>query len=339
MKYVCDHKRTIEALQTWAKPHKLVTASFFFWSAGPLMQKSQAGLLQSLLYQVLLASPNLILKYFSSRPAKEPWTRKELFKALEKISHGTNGLLSAKYCFFIDGLDEYGGDDEHDVDYQKIVDLLQSLSKSPRIKIYVSSRSWNVFLLAFEGSCNQIAMEKLTIADMEIYVHDLLAQDKGFKRITASDPQCVELVPQIVERAQGVWLWVFFVVRDLLNDIKGREDFSSLVRRLNELPRELQKYFEEILARIDEFHIRDAATIFLVTVEAPRPLPVLAFKFFSTIRRARLYAIWSRLNPAKYTKTTTNGEFFSTLAVAICSKSLIRAKNLWHHDGINTSLF
>lgn len=109
------------------------------------MQKFQTGLLQSLLYQVLLASPNLILEFFPERSAKEPWTRKELFKALKEVLHSTDSTVSAKYCFFIDGLDEYGEDDEHDVEHEQLVDLLQSLSQSHNIKIYVSSRPWTAF--------------------------------------------------------------------------------------------------------------------------------------------------------------------------------------------------
>lgn len=298
MKYVCDHYRTRDALQTWAGPQMLVTASYFFWAAGLRMQKSQVGLLQSLLYQVLVASPKLILEYFPDRLAKEPWTRKELFEALGKASRGTGCPLSAKYCFFIDGLDEYGGvDDDHDVNPEELIDLLRRLSTSPNIKICVSSRPWNVFLLAFEGLRHQVAMEKLTITDMKIYVDDLLAQSEGFKEISAREPQCAELVPKIVDRAQGVWLWVFLVVRDLLNDIKGREDYSSLLRRLNEFPRELEKYFEDILDRIEKFHVEEAAKIFLVAVEAPRPLPVLAFKFLLEEARDPHFAIVGSISP------------------------------------------
>jgi hypothetical protein len=62
MKYICDHERTLGALRTWAGPEKLVTANYFFWNAGLPMQKSQKGLLQSLLYQVLRSCPDLIQK-------------------------------------------------------------------------------------------------------------------------------------------------------------------------------------------------------------------------------------------------------------------------------------
>lgn len=73
------------------------------------MQKSQAKLLQSLLYQVLRACPALILEVCPSKGPRESWKQKELFEALEKVSKQT--ILLAKFCFFVDGLDEYEGDD------------------------------------------------------------------------------------------------------------------------------------------------------------------------------------------------------------------------------------
>lgn len=83
------------------------------------MQKSQVGLLQSLLYQVLRACPALIAEVCPQKVRKEPWKRKELFETLDKVLKQT--VLRAKFCFFIDDLDEYEGDDED------IVHLLQAL--------------------------------------------------------------------------------------------------------------------------------------------------------------------------------------------------------------------
>lgn len=148
MKYISQHDRTIGALQSWAKSHKLVLASYFFWNSGHYMEKSQLGLLQRLLYQILLASPELIFEHFPGRLAKnvkEPWSLGELIEAFQNISlnENRNSALSAKYCFFIDGLDEYGGDGEQTVHCDDLVALIQRLANLANVKICISSRPWN----------------------------------------------------------------------------------------------------------------------------------------------------------------------------------------------------
>ncbi|KAL4909343.1 hypothetical protein BDW74DRAFT_174544 [Aspergillus multicolor] len=60
MKYAADTKRTKRALQIWAGGTPLYIASFYFWNQGLPMQKSQIGLFQSLLYQILKAAPHLV---------------------------------------------------------------------------------------------------------------------------------------------------------------------------------------------------------------------------------------------------------------------------------------
>lgn len=59
MKYLHRHENTLAALRTWAGGKQLVTASYFFWYAGADMQKSQQGLLQTLLYDILRQFPAL----------------------------------------------------------------------------------------------------------------------------------------------------------------------------------------------------------------------------------------------------------------------------------------
>ena len=86
MKFLLNHTETAESLKSWAGPKELVTASFFFWNAGPSIQKSQEGLFRSLLYEILSQCPDLTrtvcsLKAETFRPfvrELEPWTRQEL---------------------------------------------------------------------------------------------------------------------------------------------------------------------------------------------------------------------------------------------------------------------
>jgi hypothetical protein len=66
MKYIFDSRRTRKELATWANTPEtdddrpLCFVTFFFWNSGTPEQKSQMGLLRSLLYQVLRTCPNLV---------------------------------------------------------------------------------------------------------------------------------------------------------------------------------------------------------------------------------------------------------------------------------------
>ena len=283
MKYVSNHRATLETLRRWAGAEQLFTANFFFWNSGYPMQKSQVGLLQSLLYQVLRTYPALIMEVCPLNPLRGPWKRKELFDALDKVSKQTT--LLAKSCFFVDGLDEYEGDDED------IITLLQELASCPSIKICVSSRPWNVFLDAFDDSKWKLVLEDLTRDDMRKYVHTMLIQNQAFSEMSKYDPRCETLVPQITRKAQGVWLWVYLVVRDLLRDLKGEEEYPLLQRRLDSFPDELERYFENIIDRIDRIHGEETARIFLVAVTAVQPFPLFSLSYLSMEATDKDYAI------------------------------------------------
>ncbi|KAF2122066.1 hypothetical protein BDV96DRAFT_136943 [Lophiotrema nucula] len=280
MKFLCSHPRTSEGLLHWAKSKRLVTANFFFWNAGPPMQKPQNGLLQSILYQLLAASSELDLDTLDSRP-KEPWTRKELLDVLRQVVRDFKP--STKLCFFIDGLDEYDGHEED------IIQLLQDLSASPHIKICLSSRPWNSFVDAFDDSEWKLVLEELTKRDMRKYVHEMM--EKGDAVSTLTNRHLKTLEVKIVDKAHGVWLWVFLVVRNLVKDIRGGEDFAFLQRRLESFPEELEDYFESIIAKIDRIHQCDTARIFLLALDATRPLQMMALKYILMEREEPNFAL------------------------------------------------
>jgi hypothetical protein len=60
MRYIYEHSKTREHLSLWARGSPLILAGFFFWNSGVLQQRSQAGLLQTLLYQILSQRADLM---------------------------------------------------------------------------------------------------------------------------------------------------------------------------------------------------------------------------------------------------------------------------------------
>ena len=114
MKCISEHPSTLDHLEAWAGTTKLCTASYYFWNQGFEMQNSQVGLFQSLLYQILKSVPRLVEIVCPDRPEHEDWSLKELKTTFARIA--TQEDLEVKFCFFIDGLDEYNGAEEDVVD-------------------------------------------------------------------------------------------------------------------------------------------------------------------------------------------------------------------------------
>ena len=68
MKYIASHAKTKELLSDWAPhPKQILRASFYFYYAGSELQKSEVGLLRSLLHQILTQRRDLIQLAFPER--------------------------------------------------------------------------------------------------------------------------------------------------------------------------------------------------------------------------------------------------------------------------------
>ena len=71
MRFIWNHPLTTEHLKAWSADSEVMIASFFFWNSGTTEQRSQVGLLRSLLLEVLDHHRDFIPKAFH-----EEWERK-----------------------------------------------------------------------------------------------------------------------------------------------------------------------------------------------------------------------------------------------------------------------
>jgi hypothetical protein len=271
MKFICEHEATKQALQTWANGQQLVVANFFFWNAGrQVLQRSQEGLLRSILYQILRQCPDLIP---DAAARLEDFSTPKLLSVFGSIAtHLTTSKV--KFCFFIDGLDEYEGKPD------AIIQLVELLKSALQVKICVSSRPWNEFEKAFgQDQSKKLYMQELTRGDIELYVRDTLENDPGFQELKQRDHCCPNLVQDVVDAAEGVFLWVFLVVRSLLEGLTNADRIVDLQRRLRDLPTDLNEYFERILFTVDNFYRKETAQMFQVTLMAHDTLSLMAYWF------------------------------------------------------------
>ncbi|KAL2849870.1 hypothetical protein BJY01DRAFT_210429 [Aspergillus pseudoustus] len=289
MKYASDSERTIEALKTWAGGLALYTASFYFWNQGLSKQKSQLGLFQSLLYQILKAAPHLVYAACDDHFDAESWDVDELKQAFDRLSQQTS--LSAKFCFFIDGLDEYNGEEED------IIAVLTSLSKSVHVKICASSRPWPDFQSAFSHPNRTLIVQDFTLDDMKVYIRDRLEIHEKFQTLQHKDPRCREIIAKIAERAQGIWLWVYLVTRDLRRQLNHNEGYDTLLKTLESFPPKLDEYFRRIIEQRHPALREEMSQIFLITTDAVQPLPIVALTFLQPLVKDTNHAVNLPIEP------------------------------------------
>ena len=276
MRYIVEDVRTKMELQSWAGQAKVVTASFFFSGLGTTLQKSEQGLLQSLLYEVLSQCSDLVPDVCSSRyhifgANARIWTKSEVIKVFQALGKHKSSLM---FCFFIDGLDEFDGN------HKDIVRMVKNLANSTNIKICLSSRHLYIFLKAFGDYSGNLMLEDLTKPDINHYVSRIVADDSDYTRLAAVDARCKELVNEIVANAQGVFLWVRLVVNELLLGLGSEDDIGDLQKRLRRLPNDLEDYYRLMLRKIHDIYREEAAELFQLTKEATGPLALLAIAVY-----------------------------------------------------------
>lgn len=297
MKYATNHPTTHALLSSWAYPKPAVVACHYFWSAGTSMQKSHQGLLQTLLYDIFRQLPDLIEYACVERWAKsleelshESWELPELRRVLKRIADRKD--LAAKFCFFIDGLDEYEGDH---LDFCR---ALQELSNSPHVKLCVSSRPWNVFEDSFgrDEAC-KLYVHDLTRSDIRSYAESRLQEHPRWEEVNVEVEDAQWLVKEITERADGVFLWVFLVTRELRNGLTEWDSFSDMRRRLDSIPRDLEDFFKQILDSVEPFHHEKMATTLQISLAAMQPAPVIIYCFHDEEYEDQDYALKIPLEP------------------------------------------
>ena len=279
MKYIYGDKRTMDHLKIWAAGVPLVTAAFFFWNSGTRMQMSEVGFLQSILSQVLAERPALIPRILPERwetynlfgHDESIWSEPELQRAFRLLAR--EQAPEAKFCFFIDGLDEFDGD------HTNLIRLIKDISPSSNIKLCVSSRPWVLFEDAFKHKPS-LMLQDLTYPDIKHFIDSAFNNNSEFVELQKRESgYASELLKDIAQKSSGVFLWVNLVVHSLLAGLVNGDRVSDLQRRLDFLPPDLEDLYEKMLNSLDPFYLEHASQIFQHVRAASEPPSLLCLSF------------------------------------------------------------
>ena len=273
-------------------------ASFFFWRPGSPRQKSLDGLCRSLLHDVLQSRPELIpevLPELWRDASASPWQiqtkfliqKKDVRAAFTRLIGHKSLYAEQCFCFFIDGLDEYQATASED--YKELVELLSSWTRTaPRgVKLCVSSREYNVFMNIFSAD-NRLRLHELTRFDMESYARARLEDisEEGAKNT---------LVKAVVDKAEGIFLWVALVVKQMRDQLEDGADPEALMQAVDLLPDELDSLYEHILKSLSKADRKKAYQTFAILplTRAPiwdLPVSMLAYSFLDKFDSDKTFA-------------------------------------------------
>lgn len=205
-------------------------------------------------------------------PRLSRWTHTELLRIFKTVLQQTSVPLTL--FLLIDGLDEYEGDKDDLLDLLDVI--ISTMGDKSRIQLCLSSRPWNVFEEAFGKSPN-FRLQDLTYKDIRMYVAGSLYQRERMKELARVDSDSTSrLIEDIVERADGVFLWVKLVVKSLINGLRNYDNIMDLQKRLAKFPTDLEPLYRRMLDDIDDMYIEQAIKLFQIMQTIRKPPRVLS---------------------------------------------------------------
>ncbi|PNP79870.1 hypothetical protein FNYG_06567 [Fusarium nygamai] len=246
IKFVINNDSTKRLLGSWDPNNKIL--SHFFWKIGSESQSSIKGLLCSLLYDLLSEDDDAIdkvlreFKFSQEKDFYKEWSSQEaekiLLSLLDAGAHST--------CIFIDGLDEISNRDG----YQLLLNVIHRLMSCQRVKVCVSSRPEIELVKRLERiGAQSLRLDDLTKPEMVVYLRkefDTLPRD------LSTDLEFEKFTTTLLQKAQGVFLWLALATKSLTNGIMNGDDQETLSQRLEELPEELESLYQTMWERLNE---------------------------------------------------------------------------------------
>lgn len=208
------------------------------------------------------------------------WTREHLYDALRRLI--SQRKVKINLLLILDALDEYDGRPEFIASFLR--DLENIELSSTHLRILFSSRPWKIFIEEF-ASTPGFQIHDHTRMDIEELCATRMPQDDMALKLLSP------LVPEIVTRTRGVFIWVKLVMNELTTMLTVADDMrmphlqEELAQCLDSLPDELDEFYRLIIERIPT-SVRWDAYVILETIS--RSMELLSIQeLLSVVRISR----------------------------------------------------
>ena len=281
MKFAIVHPLKRNVLEQYNRSHWVV-AAYFFHDRGTEVQKSITGFLREILYQILRQRRSLFpLIYPLFRPnrpsssipgigldgGKEDilkqnddqinynWSPSVLQDALFSIA--CKSVVDVNICIFVDALDEHDGNHR---DLLSTLDRLTRLTgnKFFRLRLCLAGRQENIFKDAFRD-CPGFSIHDLTTGDIRRYTEGRIQDAMSGKLTKDSELALSSLIEDIIDRAEGVFLWIRLVNDELVEGLCEGDSIEELTDLLSGIPSELEELYTRALRRPNRTQTRAPA--------------------------------------------------------------------------------
>lgn len=289
MNHIFNDRRTTQLLNTWASSDSkpLVTAAFFFWRSGARLERSEEGLLRSLLYSVLTQkpefSPTVLPKPWATLFGKSGdtdgpglWELKDLRAAFERLCK-----LPLKLFFLIDGLDEY--QDDTGSSSGVIERLIRAVNDSQDVKALVSSRHLDEH--SKMGLSPKINLHEMNRDDIREYVLESLKISPELeKEAENDDTHYKKIVNYVSAKANGSFLWAKLAVEIIGRQLSRGQTLHEIQQSLEGLKEPLMHdLYRKLWSNMATVHQAEASKILRIVL-AGRHLASSRSNFGQSIR-------------------------------------------------------
>ncbi|KAH0545110.1 hypothetical protein FGG08_000722 [Glutinoglossum americanum] len=259
------------------------------------MQMSLEGFYRSILFKTLKQCPDLLQDVFPALGDRHPnghaalsqLDQNTLFR-IPQLKAAFQNLTKAKcfpnyrFCFFVDGLDEYAGDS---LDHISLAKSLKEMAECDNVKVICSARPHTEFLDTFNDRGGTIYLHDLTRDDIRRFAKAMFMSILKDSRFDNNREEYLEFVGHVVDMADGIFLWARLVVRSLLSGITHSDSPRDLQEGLENTPKDLNGLFRKMLDGIDDAVQNRSDKMLLVAIHNPfeYPLPALAYSWLSDL--------------------------------------------------------
>lgn len=130
--------------------------------------------------------------------------------------------------------------------YDRLVSIVKTMTQDPKVKVCVSSRPYRAFRDSFDSVPN-LKLQDLTKQDIQVYATNRLDE-----LLREKNPSWLHKVAEvIVEKAEGVFLWVRLAVDDQIEGARNGDSLEKLKARLELLPSEMEDLYNHMLNKIN----------------------------------------------------------------------------------------
>ncbi|VUC22897.1 unnamed protein product [Clonostachys rosea] len=267
MKYIIEHEETQELLNQWCP--KTLILSHYFWKIGSAMESNLLGLYCALIHQLMDENELMMARilnefpYATKKTFVNDWSAHELGDVLNYIlgSRANRQPL----CIFIDGLDEYDGL----AGQRDFIRKMKGLAQHGRVKLCVSSRPEERLRESLSTTPN-LRLDELTRPDMESNIQERLGVFEHRGQISFQTLQTMANL--IIQKAEGVFLWLHLTMQSIENGIENEDSDEDLITRLENLPRDIEDLYEDMWRRVNQdqpVYREPAALFFLCLIHFP----------------------------------------------------------------------